>query len=136
MNRYKDLTRKDINESLYKLRDAFLAAKKGEDVDEIINFLLTPEEKIMIGRRVLVAEAVSQDMPFLEICNLYHVGKGTVVSITRQLEHYLKGYRLIIQRGVTAEKKFQSKKYRKTGGSNLVYKKKEYTGVKRKDIER
>lgn len=137
MKRYSlILTEKDIYEALNKLRDAFLAAKNGSEVDEIMHWLLTPEEKIKLGRRILVAEWIKSNFSVLEICSQLRVGKATVTSVLRQLQKNPEGFMLIEKRGKKVEVEYQKKKYKKTGGSTLVFKKKEYTGIKRKDIVR
>ena len=53
MKRYTFLTKDDTYEALMRLRDAFLAAKNGKEVGEIINGLLSEDEKIKIGRRII-----------------------------------------------------------------------------------
>ena len=64
MRRYKFLQKEDLFEALNRLRDAFLAAKDGNEVEEIINGLLTQDEKLKIGRRILVAEYIKDGMGF------------------------------------------------------------------------
>lgn len=41
MRRYKFLKKEDIYQAFNRLRDAFLSAKDGNEVEEIINGLLT-----------------------------------------------------------------------------------------------
>ena len=137
MRRYKRLTKKDIYEAINKIRDAFLAAKDGNEVNEIINSVLTTEEKIKIGRRVLVAEYLNIDSITVdEIRAILKVGYSTVSNVARRKAKFPLGFQLIEKRGKRVEDEYQKKKYRKTGGSTLIFKRKEYTGVQRKDIKR
>lgn len=136
MRRYRFLTQRDIFEALNRLRDAFLAAKDGSEVDEIISALLTAEEKLQLGRRILVAECLKENLTILEICNLLKVGKGTVQSVARQIEKQPRGFELIEERSKKVEKEYKKKQYGEVGDSKLVFKKKVYTGIRRKDIER
>lgn len=137
MRRYKRLTKEDIYEAINKVRDAFLAAKDGDEVNEIINSILTTEEKLKIGRRVLVSEYLSvESLTVHEIKAILKVGNSTIQSVARRIARFPLGFQLIERRRQHTEKEYQKKKYRETGGSTLVYKRKEYTGFKRKDVKR
>ncbi len=43
---------------------------------------------------------------------------------------------LIEERKTKVEKEYKNKKYRMAGSSTLIYKKREYSGFKRKNVER
>lgn len=136
MRRYKFLTKRDTLDAFYKVQDAFLAARDGNDVKEIINGLLTEDEKLRIGRRILIAEALRSEMTFKDMTSIANVGYSTIAWVSRHLERYPKCFDLIFQRRSKMEKEYESKKYKLVGGSKLVFKKKEYTGIKRSDIKR
>ena len=55
MRRYKFLDKDSVFSALNRLRASFLAAKDGNDVEEIINALFTVDEKLRIGRRIQIA---------------------------------------------------------------------------------
>lgn len=136
MRRYKFLTKDDVYTALNKLRDAFLAAKNGEDVEEIMNGLLTTDERLKIGRRIIIAEMIRSGISFDEIVNSLKVGKNTVMYMARKHEMYPQFVDLIVARQNKVEKEYRKRAYRRTGGSGLVFKRKEYTGFRRKDVER
>lgn len=136
MRRYKFLTKEDIFEALNRLRDAFLAAKDGNEVEEIITGLLTYDEKMKIGRRILIGEAIKAGLGFDEISKILKVGKSTIVSVMKTLDEHPDFLDLIQKRTLKVEKEYQGKKYRFSGSSKLIYKNKEYTGFKRKDVKR
>ncbi len=136
MRRYKFLRKEDIYEALNRLRDAFLAAKNGDEVEEIINGILTHDEKIKIGRRILIAECLKLEKSLDEIAKMLKVGKNTIVSVMKSLDMYPASFELIGKRSNKVEKLYAQKKYRLIGGSTLVFKKREYTGFKRKDVKR
>lgn len=136
MRRYRFLTNEDIYEALNRLRDAFLAAKDGNEVEEIITGLLTYDEKMKIGRRILVAEFIKAGLGIEEISKILKVGKGTIISVMKILDEHPSFLDLIKKRSHKVEKEYQDKKYRSIGGSKLVYKNNEYTGFKRKDVKR
>lgn len=136
MRRYKFLTKDDVYEALNRLRNAFLAAKDGNEVEEIISGLLTYDEKMKIGRRILVAEAIKSGLGFDQITRMLKVGKNTIASVIKNLEKYPNFLELIEIRSQKVRKEYQDKSYRMRGGSQLIFKQKEYTGFKRKDVKR
>lgn len=136
MRRYKFLTEKNVIEALNRVSDAFLAAKDGNDVKEILDGLLTHDEKIRIGRRILIAEALKKELTFKEMTVIENVGYSTIAWVARHLERHPRCFELIFKRREKIEKEYQAKKYRKVGGSKLVFKKKVHTGLKRSDIKR
>jgi uncharacterized protein YerC len=136
MRRYNFLRDEDIYAALNRLRDTFLAAKDGNEVEEIINGLLTNDEKLKIGRRILIAEYLDAGVKFEEIAKELKVGKNTILSVMKNLDEYHDILPLIMQRTQKVHKEYQKKRFKKTGGSALIHKQKLYTGFKRKDVPR
>jgi len=136
MRRYQFLPKDSVYEALNKLRDAFLAAKDGSEVDQIIYGLLTHDERVKIGRRILIAECLEIGMNLREITDMLKVGKNTVASVIKTLENDSTYFALIMQRSKKVTKEYTNKKYREIGGVSLVHKAKQYTGFKRKDVKR
>src|SRR3990167_7223451 len=136
MRRYKHLDKRDIYEAFNELRNAFLAARDGTEVDKITDGLLTHDEKLKIGRRILIAQWLISGFGIEEIRKQMKVGKNTVMHVSRRLEKYKECFELIDRRSKIVEKEYDKKAYKSVGGSQLVFKRKEYTGFKRKDVER
>ena len=136
MNRYNFLGQDDVFEALNRLRDAFLTAKDGNEVEEIINGLLSSDEKIKIGRRILVAELLLQSIGIDEISRTLKVGKNTISTVSKNLESHPNCFKLLERRKIKVSKTYNSKRLKSIGASKKVFKKKEYTGFKRKDVER
>jgi uncharacterized protein YerC len=136
MRRYKFLEKEDVYDSLNRLRNSFLAAKDGNEVESIINGILTTDEKLKIGRRVLIAEYLVSGFTVDEIVKYLKVGRSTVQSVNNSLEKENNWLELIKKRGNKVESEYRSKAYSKTGGSTLFLKPKSYTGFKRKDVKR
>lgn len=136
MKRYHFLTTKEVYESLNLLRNAFLAAKNGEEVDEIINGLLTPDEKIKIGRRIAIEGFVKNDFKVRDIMQIARVGMSTILLVTKLSEEHPRCFQLINSRENKVKKEYEAKKYISLGGSKLIHKKKTYSGFKRKDVKR
>ncbi len=136
MRRYKFLQQDEVYEALNRLRDSFLAARDGNEVEEIINGLLTQDEKLKMGRRILIAEYIISGINLEEITKVLKVGKNTISSVLKSLDEYPLSFRLILKRAKKVESEYQKNKYRLIGGSTLVFKTRKYTGYKRKDVKR
>lgn len=136
MRRYKYIKKEEIFESWNRLRAALLAAKDGNQVNDIMFALFTEEERFQLGRRIQVAECLIQKMTIAQIKEILNVGNSTVLHISRRIEKYPTGFSLIFKRRETVEKEYQKGKTRSVGGSKRVFKEKVYTGLKRKDIQR
>lgn len=134
--RYSFLDNESVYESFNRLRDAFLAAKDGNEVDEVISAVLTDDEKVKIGRRVQVANLIKSGMLYREIINLLKVGMTTVVEVEKSLANHPDGFELIFQRREKVDREFKDRAYQKVGGTKVVYKKTRYTGFKRRDVPR
>lgn len=136
MKRYRFLDKTDVYEALNRLKDAFLAAKNGDEVEKIIKGLLTTDEKLKIGRRIIIAESLRSGLTIDEISKLLKVGKNTILHVSRLLDQQPEGFELIEKRRNIMEKTYKNKSYKKVGGSGLVFKRKVYGGFTRKEVKR
>src|SRR3990170_6361209 len=136
MRRYGFLTKDSVYGALNKLRSAFLAAKDGSEVEEIIKAVLTFDERMKIGRRLQIAQLLNQGISYEEIKEQLKVGFTTINFVERSLRDHPDAYELINRREDKVEQEYKAGAYRRTGGSTLVFKRSEYTGLKRKDIHR
>ena len=136
MRRYRFLEKEEVFEALNKVRDSFLAAKDGNDVEELMNGLLTFDERMKIGRRILIAQCLLNGFQIEEIQRLLKVGKSTIAYVSRNLDEYERCFFLISARKNKVEKVYKNKSFHKVGGSTKIFKTKEYTGFKRKDVKR
>lgn len=134
--RYVRLDNDSFYESFNRLRDAFLAAKNGIEVDKVIEAILTEDERVKIGRRIQVADLIKSGLVYREISNLLKVGLTTVVEVDKRLAENPEGFEIIFQRREKVEKEFKDKAYQKVGGTKVVYKKTRYTGYRRRDVPR
>ena len=135
-NRYNFLAKNEEYEITNMVRDAFLTAKDGYEVEDVINGLLTTDEKIKIGRRMQVAFMLLSGSSGEEIIRSLNVGRNTITLVSKHLASYPKCFELLSQRRKKVDKTYKEKSHRKIGSSQMVFKKKEYTGFVRKDVKR
>lgn len=136
MKRYQFLQKEEIYEALNRLRNAFLASRDGNEVEEIINGLLTQDERLKIGRRILIAEYISSGLGIDEIRRQLKVGKNTIMHVSKLIDTNPNCYDLIKRRSILVEKEYKNKRYNKIGGSELIFKRKYYSGFSRKNVKR
>lgn len=136
MRRYRFLNKDSVYNALNKLRAAFLAAKNGEEVEEITKGILTHDERMKIGRRIQIAQMIKSGLTYREIKKELKVGINTIMLADRKIQQNPKCFDLIINREEKVEKEFQNKAFRKVGGAKMIFKKQEYTGFKRKNVNR
>lgn len=98
MNRYRFLTKESTYKALNKLRTAFLAAKDLAEVDEIIKGILTDDELLKIGRRILISDLLNQGYSIDKIRKIMKVGKHTILRVKRKQENYPLCFELINKR--------------------------------------
>lgn len=136
MRRYRFLDKSSVHNALNKLRASFLAAKDGDDVEEIIKGILTYDERMKIGRRIEIAELIREDMQYREIAKTLKVGLTTVMLVVDKIQKYPRCFNLIMTREDKVKNVYKSRAYRKTGGSKFIFGKKIYAGFTRKDVKR
>jgi uncharacterized protein YerC len=134
--RYRFLTRDFVYSALNKLRAAFLAAKDGGDVEEIIKGVLTYDERMKVGRRIEIAQMLEKKFTYKEIAKGLKVGLNTIALVDKSMHEHPRCFELIKKREEKVEKIYAKKAYTKSGGSLQVFKKRKYTGFKRKDVNR
>lgn len=101
MRRYEFLLKEEVFEALNGVRDALLAARDGNDVEDIMKGILTFDERMKIGRRILIAEYLLAGVPFHEITRMLKVGKTTIGFVSKNLDEYTKCFELIKSRRIS-----------------------------------
>jgi uncharacterized protein YerC len=85
----KDSERVETLDALYTAAGAV----SGRDATKrFLKDLLTESERIMLGRRILVARALLTGKTFDEIVDELHAGKDTIMRIDHWLEDQMPGY--------------------------------------------
>ena len=93
--RYKFLTKDFVYEALNKLRSAFLAAKDGNEVEEIIMGVLTHDERMKLGRRIQTARMLEKGFTYFEIADELKVGFSTIRMVDEKRSKYPVCYELM-----------------------------------------
>ena len=136
MRRYNFLEKESVYEALNKLRLAFLAAKDGTEVEEIIMGTLTHDERMKIGRRIQIAQMLRNDLSYQEIKNNLNVGFATIGLVDNLLNNHSTCYKLIEEREQKMEETFKHKAFEMSGNPKSVFKTKIRTKFSRKEVPR
>lgn len=122
--KYKDLTKGEIIETLDALYTAAGTVKGRGAMKLFFRDLLTPSERIMLGRRILIAQQLLMDTTRDEIMETMKVGPDTIWRVQRWLEDALPGYEDAIREMEKAQANRRKPKYPKSG--TFAYLKKKY----------
>ena len=106
----KDLTRKEFIVTLDTLYTAASAVKGRDAVKSFLKDLLTPSERVMLGRRIIIARLLIAGETYDEICRRMKVGKTTVSKVDRWLNDQFPGYEDAVK-GLEKEFADRSNKY-------------------------
>ena len=82
----QDQLMKDFREILSKLKTA-------EGVQDFLKDLLNRQERLMLIRRLLIAEMLEDDMSYQEIINKMKCGTTTIARVARWLNFGRQGYK-------------------------------------------
>ena len=69
-----------------------------EEVKKFLRDLLTESERVMMGRRIIVAQRLLEDKSYLEIKQELGVGMDTIIRVHRWLEDDIDGYETAIKK--------------------------------------
>lgn len=92
----KKLSSTERTEVLDALYTAAGTLKGREAAKGFLRNLLTESERIMLGRRILIARSLLSGMSYDEIVERYKVGKDTIRNVSGWLDEQLPGYEKVI----------------------------------------
>ncbi|MCA9364041.1 hypothetical protein KC727_02385 [Candidatus Kaiserbacteria bacterium] len=92
----KSLSDEDRIKTLDALYTAAGSVRDRKTAKLFLRDLLTESERIMLGRRVLVARALIVGMTYDDIVAEHGVGKDTVRKISRWLKDQMPGYETVV----------------------------------------
>lgn len=93
----KKLTKKQTIETLDSLYTATGSLRGREAMKLFLRDLLTPSERIMLGRRILIARHILQGKGYDEIQKNLKVGVTTITKVRRWLQDQMPGYEQAIK---------------------------------------
>lgn len=96
---------KDIKEYIFKIfRKTLLSFKKPKDLEEFLDDLLTPTEKMMLAKRLAIAVCLAKGYDYRSICDALKVTPGTVSSVNLWFSHKGRGYKKVVEKIIEDEK--------------------------------
>ncbi|MBI5645228.1 hypothetical protein HY970_03975 [Candidatus Kaiserbacteria bacterium] len=116
--RAKELSKQDRIEVLDALYTAAASIKGREAMKMFLRDLLTESERIMLGRRILIARMLIAGCTHRYIASGLHVGLDTVSKVHHWLDDQLPGYETAID-GMTKE--FDKRYWESKAGQRELY---------------
>jgi uncharacterized protein YerC len=96
--KYKKLTKEDRIKCLDALYTAIGCLKSRDDIKLFLRDLLTSSERIMIGRRIIIAQMLIDGYSHRNIAGEIGVGMDTIFRVQRWLTDDKKGYEKTIEK--------------------------------------
>src|SRR3990167_3202133 len=120
----KKLSEKEIIRTLDTLYTAASAIQGREAIKLFLKDLLTPSERIMLGRRIIIARMLLSGLSYREILARLNVGQDTIMRVQKWLTDQLPGYEQAI---AGLEKEFNKREEKKLYATSTLYRlKKKY----------
>ena len=95
-------SRKTDNKEKVEYLDALYTAveslKSREEVKNFLRDLLTEGERIMVGRRIIIARRLLNNEPYEQIIREMRVGPDTIMRVHRWLEDDIEGYEKAVKK--------------------------------------
>ena len=120
-----ELTKQETIATLDALYTAASSIKGRDKVKGFLRNLLTPSERIMLGRRIIIARMLIAGVSYDEIQKRLRVGRGTVGRVHRWLTDQLPGFERAIK-GMEKALKQREWKNSKPEFGTFAYLKKKY----------
>ena len=122
--RAADLTKKEIIVTLDTLYTAASTLRGREAVKLFLRDLLTPSERLMLGRRIIIARLLLAGNTYEDIQRRLQVGRATIGRVHRWLDDQLPGYEKAIEE---MEKEFKKREEKQLYATSSLYRlKKKY----------
>jgi uncharacterized protein YerC len=122
--RLKDLTKKETITTLDALYTAASAVKGRDAVKLFLRDLLTPSERIMLGRRIIIARLLIMGEPYTEIAKRLGVGQATIGRVHRWLKDQMPGFEQAI---AGMEQEYEKRSEKRLYATSALYRlKKKY----------
>ena len=96
--RPRKIDNKEKIEYLDALYTAVESLKSREEVKNFLRDLLTEGERIMVGRRIIIAKRLLNEEPYEQIIREMRVGGDTITRVHRWLEDDVHGYEKVVKK--------------------------------------
>lgn len=96
--RSRKLAKNEKIEYLDALYTAVESLRSREEVKNFLRDLLTEGERIMIGRRIVIAKRLLNEEPYEQIIREMKVGGDTITRVHRWLEDDIDGYERVVKK--------------------------------------
>jgi len=106
-----DLTASEIRTTFDALYTAASAVRGRDAMKLFLRDLLTPSERIMLGRRIIIARLLLANVSYDDIEKELKVGRATIGRVHHWLEDQFPGYENALKAGVAREKSRREARY-------------------------
>ena len=112
-----DLSDREVVTTLDALYTAAGSLKGRDAMKSFLRDLLTPSERIMLGRRIIIARMIIAGESYDSIGERLHVGRNTIGRVHKWLEDQIPGFETAIK---GLEKEFATRQTKNTAYATLT----------------
>ena len=94
----RKVERKEKIRYLNAMYGAIATLSSSEEIRTFLNDLLTESERIMMGRRILIAQRLLEEQSYDSIAGELHVGLDTIAKVHKCMEDDERGYEVIFEK--------------------------------------
>lgn len=96
--------KEDVNRLSGKIVEAALLIRNKKELTAFFDDLLTSTEKVMLGKRLLIAMFLEHDYTYQEIRRVLKVGETTIAAISEKLQQKGDGFHIAVKKLQRQEK--------------------------------
>lgn len=105
----RNILSKKVEQRIYEIFVEVIASvDKPEEIEYFLNDLLSPTEKVMLGKRLAIAYLLLKSYDQRSICNILKVSLSTVSRVSNNLQIKGQGYKGVINKVFAKEKLTQT----------------------------
>lgn len=96
---------KDVENYIFEIfKKTLLSLKKPQDIEDFLDDLLTPTERLMLAKRLAIALCLGKGYDYQSICDALKVTPGTVASVNLWFSYKGRGYKKAIEKIIKNQK--------------------------------
>lgn len=97
---------KDVEKRMFEIfKSSISGLKNSEDIDDFLEDFLSPSEKIMLAKRLAIAVLLAKGHVYPSIAKILRVTPTTISTISLRLKYSGRGYKRIVNKILSSEKK-------------------------------
>lgn len=97
---------RDVEKRMFEIfKSSISDLRNSEDIDDFLEDVLSPSEKIMLAKRLAIAVLLAKGYIYPSIAKILRVTPTTISTVSLRLKYSGRGYKRIVNKILSSEKK-------------------------------